>query len=54
MMARQQFGDETTGAFEYKDPTSREMVNAEAAIGPFSVYALLADYIYRTKRLIYE
>jgi hypothetical protein len=50
MMARQQFGDETTGAFEYKDPTSREMVNAEAAIGPFSVYALLADYIYRTKR----
>lgn len=44
---RSNFGDETTGPFEYLDPTSNATFNAKASIGPFSTYALAADVIYR-------
>lgn len=44
---RSNFGDETTGAFEYLDPTTNATFNAKASIGPFSTYALAADVIYR-------
>ncbi len=56
---RSQFGDETTGAFEYKEPVivdsdgsvsmalSGDIYDAKAAIGPFSAYAVLADYLYK-------
>lgn len=49
VMARKQFGDEKTEAFEYNDPTSAQIVNAEAAIGPFSTFALSADLIYKVQ-----
>lgn len=44
---RANFGDETTGAYEYKDPTSNDLFDAKASIGPFSAYAMLADMLYR-------
>ena len=44
---RTQFGDEKTGPFEYIDPTSNSTFNAKASIGPFSTYALMADFLYR-------
>ena len=44
---RAQFGDETTGAYEYKDPTSNDLFDAKASIGPFSAYAMMADILYR-------
>ena len=56
---RAEFGDETTGAFEYKEPVlvdsdgkvsvslSNDLYDAKAAIGPFSAYAVLADYLYK-------
>ena len=47
MAARANFGDETTGAYEYLDPTSGGTFNAEALIGPFSAHAALADALYR-------
>ena len=40
-------GDDTTGPFEYKNPYGRGLVNAEAALGPFSTHAFMADYIYQ-------
>jgi hypothetical protein len=45
---RSQFGDETTGPYEYKDPTSNELFDMRATLGPFSAYAMMADYMYRT------
>ena len=47
MAARANFGDETTGAYEYLDPTSGGTFNAEALIGPFSAHAAIADVLYR-------
>jgi hypothetical protein len=44
---RANFGDETTGPYEYKDPTSNDLLDAKASIGPFSSYAMLADILYR-------
>lgn len=44
---RAQFGDETTGAYEYKDPTSNDLFDAKASIGPFAAYAMMADILYR-------
>jgi hypothetical protein len=46
---RSQFGDETTGPYEYKDPTSNELFDMRATLGPFSAYAMIADYLYRTR-----
>jgi len=54
LTARSQFGDETTGAFEYIDPTTNGTFNAEAAIGPFSAHAALADIIYRVNPYNYR
>ena len=54
LTARSQFGDETTGAFEYIDPTTNGSFNAEAAIGPFSAHAALADIIYRVNPYNYR
>lgn len=47
MAIRSQFGDETTGPYEYKDPTSNELFDMRATLGPFSAYAMLGDYLYR-------
>ena len=44
---RELHGDDTTGPFEYYNPFGRGTVNAEAALGPFSTHALLADYLYQ-------
>ncbi len=44
---RANFGDETTGPYEYKDPTSNDLFDAKASIGPFSSYAMLSDMLYR-------
>ena len=44
---RSQFGDETTGPYEYKDPTSNELFDMKASLGPFAAYAMTADYLYR-------
>ena len=47
MAIRSQFGDETTSPYEYKDPTSNELFDMRATLGPFSAYAMLGDYLYR-------
>lgn len=44
---RAAFGDETTGAYEYIDPTTGSLVDARASLGPFSGFALIADLLYR-------
>jgi len=44
---RTMFGDETTGPYQYKDPTTNKTINAEANLGPFMGFAMLADLIYR-------
>jgi len=44
---RSNHGDETTGPFEYYSPYGKGLVNAEAALGPFSTHAFMADYIYQ-------
>jgi len=44
---RSQFGDETTGPYEYKDPTSNELFDMKATLGPFTAYAMIADLLYR-------
>ena len=44
---RAQFGDESTNAYQYNDPTTGAGFNAQASIGPFAAYALLADIFYR-------
>jgi len=47
MGLRYNYGDATTGPFDYRDPTSGEKVDARASIGPFSAYAWFADLMYR-------
>jgi|11_taG_2_1085331.scaffolds.fasta_scaffold01997_1 hypothetical protein len=47
MGLRYNFGDEKTGPYEYINPQSGGKVDARAAIGPFSVYAWIADLMYR-------
>lgn len=47
MAIRSQFGDETTGPYEYKDPTSNELFDMRATLGPFTAYAMIGDYLYR-------
>jgi hypothetical protein len=42
---RSQFGDEGTGPYQYK--VGSTVVNAEANLGPFMGYAMLADIIYK-------
>lgn len=45
---RNQFGDETTGPYQYFDPTNpNKTFKAEANLGPFMGFAMLADLIYR-------
>ena len=51
---RSQFGDETTGPYEYKDPTSNELFDMRATLGPFSAYAMIADYLYRTQPQLHD
>ena len=45
MGIRANYGDETTGPYEYK--VDGQLYNAEASLGPFASYALLADMLYR-------
>ena len=45
---RSQFGDESTGPYEYKDPTSNDLFDMRASLGPFAAFAMFADYLYRT------
>lgn len=45
---RNQFGDETTGPYQYYDPTNPyKTFKAEATLGPFMGFSMLADLIYR-------
>ena len=44
---RDMHGDDTTGPFEYYSPYGKGLVNAEAALGPFSSHAFMADYLYQ-------
>jgi len=44
---RSQFGDETTGPYEYLDPTTRGSFDMRASLGPFSAYAMFTDFMYR-------
>jgi len=44
---REQLGDETTGAYQYKNPFGHGTFDARAALGPFTPYALLGDILYR-------
>ena len=45
---RTQFGDETTGPYQYYDPTNpNKTFRAEANLGPFMGFAMLADLMYR-------
>lgn len=45
---RNQFGDESTGPYQYYDPTNpNKTFKAEANLGPFMGFAMLADLIYR-------
>jgi len=45
--ARVALGDETTGPFVYKNETDGGTFDARAMLGPFAIYALAADFIYR-------
>ena len=44
---REQLGDENTGAYEYKNPFGHGTFDARAALGPFTPFAALADYLYK-------
>ena len=44
---REQLGDETTSAYQYKNPFGHGTFDARAALGPFTAFAALADYLYR-------
>lgn len=43
---RDNLGDENTGAFVYKNPYGHGSFDARAALGPFSAFAVIADYLY--------
>jgi len=47
MALRYNFGDSTTGPYEYINPITGDKVDARASIGPFSMYAWAADLMYR-------
>ena len=44
---REQLGDETTGAYQYKNPFGHGTFDSRAALGPFMPYAMVADVLYR-------
>ena len=46
---RDHYGDETTGAFEYKNPFGSGLIDAQASLGPFSAFAAGADFWYRVQ-----
>ena len=43
---RAHFGDENTGAYEYKNPYGHGTFDARASLGPFTAYAWFADLLY--------
>ena len=43
---RSHFGDENTGAFEYKNPYGHGTFDARASLGPFTAFAWFADLLY--------
>ena len=47
---RTTLGDETTGAYEYKNPFGHGTFDARASLGPFMAYAFVADYLFRKGR----
>lgn len=48
MSLRANYGDENTKWYEYKNPLNpAETFDARAALGPFSMYAFVADVLYR-------
>lgn len=47
MAARANFGDETTDAVTYLDPTTNERFNAQAFLGPFAPYNVFIDFLYK-------
>ena len=47
---RATLGDETTGAYEYKNPFGHGTFDARASLGPFMAYAFVADYLFRKGR----
>jgi len=44
---REQFGDENTQWFEYKNPFGHGTFNAKASLGPYSALAWTADFLYK-------
>jgi len=44
---RVQLGDESTGPYQYNNPVTGTPINAEANLGPFMGFAMLADLLYR-------
>jgi hypothetical protein len=48
---RDQFGDASLPSFHYYDPTTQQVIDARASLGPFSAYALTADIIWRRNNL---
>ena len=44
---REQLGDENTLWYEYKNPFGHGTFNAKASLGPYSVFAWAADWLYR-------
>ena len=47
---RDNMGDETTGAYQYKNPFGHGTFDARASLGPFMGYAFAADALYRIGR----
>jgi len=47
---RDNLGDETTGAYEYKNPFGHGTFDARASLGPFMAYAFVADALYQIGR----
>ena len=44
---RVHLGNEDTGPYTYNNPVTGKPVNAEANLGPFMGYAMMADLLYR-------
>lgn len=42
------FGDESTDAFTFKNPVNNKTIDARALLGPYSMFAFVADIIYRS------
>jgi len=47
---RANFGDENTGAYEYKNPYGHGTFDARASLGPFMAHAFVADVVYQLGR----